>query len=126
MLSSQNLSHGAIAAPFSVESSSFDPLQPDRPPVHEPAIASSSPRVLGVRTSQTMHRIVGTGRSDRLVAPSRDTLIHAQDGHDRVFGRQGNDLLNGGGDHDVLNGGAGNDRLNGDNGNDRLLGGAGN
>lgn len=126
MLSSQNLSHGAIAAPFSVESSSFDPLQPDRPPVHETAIASSSPRVLGVRTSQTMHRIVGTGGSDRLVAPHRNTLIHGQGGNDRVLGGSGNDILNGGAGNDLLNGGRGSDRLNEDNGNDRLLGGAGN
>ncbi|TVQ19209.1 MAG: hypothetical protein EA367_12345 [Leptolyngbya sp. DLM2.Bin15] len=125
MLSSQNLSQGAIAAPLSVESSSFDPLQPDRPPAHETAIASSSPRVLGVSTRQTMHRIVGTGGSDRLVAPNRATLVLAKGGDDHVLGRGGDDILKGGRGNDRLNGGAGNDRLEGGSGNDILIGGTG-
>lgn len=78
--------------------------------------------------------IVGTLRSDLLVAADTNDTVEGGDGDDNLVGRggddfllagNGDDIVSGGSGHDELNGGAGADWLNGGAGDDFLSGGAG-
>lgn len=62
------------------------------------------------------------GGNDRVHGRAGNDVLHGGNGNDRLYGQDGNDQLYGGNDSDQLYGGEGDDYLFGDSGNDSLNG----
>jgi Ca2+-binding RTX toxin-like protein len=69
--------------------------------------------------------IIGTARSERLVATANEDVIAGLAGNDTLIGLAGDDYLFGQSGNDIINGGSGEDELFGSLGNDFLVGGIG-
>jgi Ca2+-binding RTX toxin-like protein len=66
--------------------------------------------------------VIGSPFADTIFGNSRDNVISAGGGDDRVFGMSGHDVLFGDAGNDLMSGGTGDDSLSGGDGNDELLG----
>lgn len=87
--------------------------------------------IMGTRRSDVIvagggnDNINGVGGDDVICAGGGDDTVHGGKGHDRIRGEAGQDLVMADGGRDLVDGGPGGDELRGDLGQDRVWGGGG-